>query len=566
MALLPFIDSSASDWPIVKLSENREAFVKEIVQESVRKILSHYAKADDLYDEISSTLFQEKIRITEKKWKVDPADEQEFWGDIRKQLLVNPVERNETEFKKHLEQVLESIVTRYAEEIAGQFEMGAFKFARNAVEQGFSYMLTTATDRSIKRLTGEKPTLNDRIHFLGNTEKIKRLSEIGTVIILPTHFSNLDSILVGWSIDKIGLPPFAYGAGINLYNNAILGYFMNRLGAYKVDRRKKNAIYLETLKTHTQLSIQKGCHNLFFPGGTRSRKGNLEDHLKMGLLSTTIEAQEYNLFNSNGNGKKIFVVPMVINYHLVLEANGLINDYLSHAGQEKYLEKDKSLKPWQIFKFLWKFFGLGSEIYLSYGDPKDLFGNAVDDKGNSIDKAGRVIDLKQYFTLNGAYKYDHQRDSEYTKQLAIQIVKGFHKYNVVLSSHLVAFTAFEILLNQYKKLDLYEMMRLPADYRIISRNMLEGAVEKVLAKLNLMATKGEVILAPHLGKDTSALVNHGIRQMGVYHTTLPLRINKDGNIVSDNLKLLYYYHNRLEGYGLRSIINKKALVETAFFG
>ena len=173
MELLPFIDSSASDWPIVKISENRDEFVKEIIQESLKKNLSHYLKADDLYDELASTLFQEKIRITEKKWRVDPADEQYFWGNIRKQLLLNPVERNEPELKKHLEKVLESIITRYTEEIAGKFDMSAFKFARNAVEQLFSYMLTTATDRSIKQLTGEKPTLKDRIHFLGNTEKIR---------------------------------------------------------------------------------------------------------------------------------------------------------------------------------------------------------------------------------------------------------------------------------------------------------------------------------------------------------------------------------------------------------
>jgi glycerol-3-phosphate O-acyltransferase len=559
MPILPFIDSEANDWAIVKLNENRKKFVNEITRETVQKILSLFANNDALYDELSSALYQEKIRITEKKWKVDPADESEFWGNIRKQLLINPVENNPSELRKHLEQLLKNIVSRYANEIVGKFEINTFKFARNAVEKWFNYMLTTATDRSIKRLKGEKPTLKDRIHFLGDTKKIKRLSELGTVIILPTHFSNLDSILVGWSIEKLGMPPFSYGAGINLYNNPIMGYFMNRLGAYKVDRRKKNMIYLETLKTNTQLSLQKSCHNLFFPGGTRSRAGKIEDHLKMGLLGTAIEAQEYNLFDKEGNGKKLFIVPLVINYHLVLEANGLINDYLAHAGQEKYLSKDQFSNPFLILKFLWKLFGLGSEIYLSYGEPMDLFGNAIDDDGNSIDKYGRKVDIKQYFYLNGIHKHDHQRNSEYTRHLANEVVMAFHKYNVVLSSHLVAYTAFEILLNQYKKLDLYEIIRLPKEYRIIPRNKMETAVEKILAKLNILAAKRQVILAPHLSKDTSMLIEHGIRQMGVYHTTLPLRTDEDGNITSDNLKLLYYYHNRLEGYGLRSVLRNKIL-------
>ena len=109
--------------------------------------------------------------------------------------------------------------------------------------------------------------------------------------MVPTHFSNLDSVLIAWVIYELGLPPFIYGAGLNLFNIGIFAYFMNSVGAYKVDRRKKNAVYLETLKTYSTLSIQKGCHSLFFPGGTRSRSGKIENVLKMGLLGTAIEAQ-----------------------------------------------------------------------------------------------------------------------------------------------------------------------------------------------------------------------------------------------------------------------------------
>ena len=87
--------------------------------------------------------------------------------------------------------------------------------------------------------------------------------------MVPTHFSNLDSILIGWVIHVLGLPPFIYGAGLNLFNIKILAYFMNSLGAYKVDRRKKNPIYLEALKSYSNLAIQEGAHSLFFPGGTR---------------------------------------------------------------------------------------------------------------------------------------------------------------------------------------------------------------------------------------------------------------------------------------------------------
>ena len=111
---------------------------------------------------------------------------------------------------------------------------------------------------------------------------------------------------------------------------------MNSLGAYKVDRRKKNLPYLETLRMYSNVAIQKGAHSLFFPGGTRSRSGMIEKQLKLGLLSTAIEAQRNLYLENNPGARKIFVVPVTLNYHFVLEAPELIEDYLQVKGQDRY--------------------------------------------------------------------------------------------------------------------------------------------------------------------------------------------------------------------------------------
>ncbi|MFM8486585.1 MAG: 1-acyl-sn-glycerol-3-phosphate acyltransferase, partial [Bacteroidota bacterium] len=117
--------------------------------------------------------------------------------------------------------------------------------------------------------------LYERLNIVGDVGTVAELFKHGTVVVVPTHSSNLDSILVGYAMDQImGFPSFSYGAGLNLYNFGPAAYYMNRLGAYRVDRRKKNEIYLETLKTMSRLSIQRGVNSLFFPGGTRSRSGN----------------------------------------------------------------------------------------------------------------------------------------------------------------------------------------------------------------------------------------------------------------------------------------------------
>src|SRR5690606_39991027 len=98
----------------------------------------------------------------------------------------------------------------------------------------------------------------------------------GTIVMTPTHFSNLDPVLMGWVIHTLGLPPFVYAADLNLFNIELYAYFMNSLGAFKVDRRKDNPIYQETLKSYAINALLKGCHTMFFPGGTRSRSGRSE--------------------------------------------------------------------------------------------------------------------------------------------------------------------------------------------------------------------------------------------------------------------------------------------------
>ena len=128
--------------------------------------------------------------------------------------------------------------------------------------------------------------------MLGEVDHIRSLSKIGTVVMVPTHFSNLDSVLIGWAIQYMGLPPFIYGAGLNLFNIKILAHFMNNLGAYKLDRRKKKSYISRSPQGIFKDALIKGIHTLFFPGGTRSRSGEIESRLKLGLLGSVIEAQE----------------------------------------------------------------------------------------------------------------------------------------------------------------------------------------------------------------------------------------------------------------------------------
>jgi len=548
------IVSRPRHWPVVQLSRNRKQFISEVVTESIEKIKILAKEKSSLVEEIETVLFREKLRIEKNPWRVDPPDEKAFWKNVRTRLL-NISDVSE-EHDCDAENILRDIVTRYAEEIAGNFKPSHYRVAREVVKFGFARLLNAYGVKGWRGIWSTQLNLQDKIKVNGDVELLRKVAKRGTLVMVPTHFSHLDSVLIGWIIYFLGLPPFIYGAGLNLFNIRIFSYFMNSLGAYKVDRRKKNLIYLETLKAYSNLALRKGCHSLFFPGGTRSRSGKIEEHLKLGLLGTTVEAQRSILENNPGdNFQKIFIVPVALNYHFVLEAPAMITDYLERKGQERfYVEKDEYTTSYKIIKFMIKFFTQRSNISASIGHPIDLFGNRVNSAGESIGKQGELIDIRDYFTFIDEISVDLQREAEYTRRLSQIIVDEFHRINEVFSSHLVAFTAFGLLKKEYQSLDLFHLLRLSEEDRIIPYNKFVASFKVLRKRLFELEKLGKVNISPHLKGPVDEVIEYGISNVGMYHARRPLKQNEDGNITSQDLTLLYYYRNRLSGYELEAYV------------
>ncbi|MCK6691484.1 MAG: 1-acyl-sn-glycerol-3-phosphate acyltransferase [Thermoanaerobaculia bacterium] len=554
--IYPRIIEKTEDWPIYRLSEDRAAFIRDIEDFTFQRILSRHRK--DLVDVLVKTIYQERIRIKESPWKVDPPNERAFWNKISKRLIKKSLDRHDPEAQAAAEDILRKIIHRYSEEIVGTFKIPTFRFAQRFLTILFDRLLNAAVEKSIASLWRGRRQLYERLNVVGDVETVRHLFRYGTVVVVPTHSSNLDSILVGYAMDQImGLPSFSYGAGLNLYNFGPAAYFMNRLGAYRVDRRKKNAIYLETLKTMSNLSIQRGVNSLFFPGGTRSRSGELEAELKMGLLGTAVEAQR--ALCQKGAPGKVFIVPLVIGYHFVLEAPFLIEQHLRMTGKEQYLrlrDEGNSIRSW--FRFIWRFFSTTNDITLSVGKPLDVLGNIVDARGSSFDRFGNEIDIREYFMSKGEVNEDRQREEEYTKLLAERIVERYSIENVVLSSHLIAYAVFEMLVHENPKLDLFGILRLPPDDYMFPFRAVEEVVEQMQAKLFEWEQNGQIKLAPEIHRPPADVVRHGVKNLGVFHREKPLDFTRDDNIISSNFRVLYFYHNRLKNYGLQKAVQWKS--------
>jgi len=548
------IHEGISEWPVYLLSKNRKEFLEEVAQKSFERIKLLRPTKKQLIDELEATVYREQNRLKRNRWRVDPKDEPKFWSNIKNELVELSAKGGDETSKKE-EEILLLIINRYANEIAGNFKPSSYKVAREVIKFWFVRLLNGARVKKFGGFFRNRYTLRDKIQIVGKVKMLRKLAKKGTVVMVPTHFSNLDSILIGWVIHSLGLPAFIYGAGLNLFNIKIFAYFMNSLGAYKVDRRKKNLPYLEVLKMYSNLAIQKGAHSLFFPGGTRSRSGLIEKQLKLGLLSTAIEAQR-SLYQENKGEevKKIFVVPVTLNYHFVLEAPELIDDYLHIKGQDRYLPEQDQYGSFQMVRFLFKFFTKGSNISVSIGSGLDVLGNHVDDNGNSLDEQGRIIDTRDYFISNGNLTVDMQREDEYTRMLSQKIVKEYHRINRIFASHLVAFIAFEMMQKKHPKLDLFGFLRLPEEDQEIEYTEFVETFKRVRKEIYRLKEEGKVYYASHLKGEADLVIKHGIGNVGIFHLLRPVLKNKKGNIITRDLNTLYYYHNRLVGYELEKFI------------
>ena len=540
----PHIIPDIRQWPIVRFAARRGEFINELRTHARLQILRKHE--DDLIEVLQKTAYLERIRLRVQRWKVDPPNEMMFWKRIEKRLL-EILELEPESRMIALLPLLDKIILRYANEIVGGFQIRTFKLARIIVPLFLKGLYNSIHDYKWGILPTDRANLLGKIRIVGEFELLREIFPKGVVVFVPTHFSHLDSVLLGYAIDqKAGLPAFLYGAGLNLFESEIFAYFMNRLGAYRVDRRKKNTIYRETLKSFSNLAVQWGVNSLFFPGGTRSRNGAIERQLKLGLLNSLVQAQRE--IYQKGQSTKVIVVPIVLNYHFVLEAGPLIREYLRRLGAERSLTRSpKVMTVKNILRFVSRIIRKHSEVSISFGHPIDVLGNPLDTQLNSLDHKGHPIDLEKYFYRNGRITVDDQREKIYTRQLADAIVNSYHRYQEVLSSHLVAFAAFHQLKEKHPNYDLFDLIRLDERDYVFDEEQLLHKVQHYLKHLHQLATAKKIFLSPKLQHATPhEVLNDGIYHLGAYHMRRPLRRDGKGRIISEDFKKLFYYHNRLD--------------------
>ncbi|HEX7601328.1 MAG TPA: 1-acyl-sn-glycerol-3-phosphate acyltransferase, partial [Polyangiaceae bacterium] len=381
-----------------------EEIATEVERRVVERVLSRSETPTGarLEEVIHETLSTEQARLARAEGDPREAADREFILSLRRRFAHG----NGASWSE----LVSLIVERYLQEISGHFDRRVYAMTTRAAPVALGALMHGFLPKAAP------PTpvfdVDDRVLIGGELGKLRALAQVGTIVLVPTHVSNLDSVLLGYAVYRLGLPPVAYGAGLNLFTSALIGYFMRNVGAYTVDRKKSDPLYLETLKEYATLLLERGQHSLFFPGGTRSRSGAVEGRLKKGLLGTAPIAYRHAL-EARAKKPRIFIVPCTLTYPLVLEAATLAKDYLRAEGGSHYVDvHDEFEQLGRWVQFLRSLLELDLSVHLHFGHPMDPFGNEVDEEGTSLDPRGRAVDPSRYLLVGGRLAADAARDAE----------------------------------------------------------------------------------------------------------------------------------------------------------
>jgi len=133
------------------------------------------------------------------------------------------------------------------------------------------------------------------------------------VMVVCTHRSHLDYMLLGNEFYKLGLYNLRFAAGDNLTNLPYIGTKFLSYGAFSVYRaRAANRNYLFELCNQVIEMLNDGDNIIVFPEGGRSYRGDMME-MKYGILAANVIAQYHS------PEKQYLYLPVTISYEKLPE-------------------------------------------------------------------------------------------------------------------------------------------------------------------------------------------------------------------------------------------------------
>ena len=161
------------------------------------------------------------------------------------------------------------------------------------------------------------------------------------VIYLMNHRSNADYVLVGYVLSGQVAISYAVGEWARTFP---LEYIFKSFGAYFIRRKYREKLYHTVLERYVQLITRNGVTQGIFLEGGLSRDGKL-GKAKIGLLDYVLGvAREPSM------RRRLYVVPVAINYDRVLEDRSLLRELDAREGGKR---PSRRTQLGEVIRYVW---------------------------------------------------------------------------------------------------------------------------------------------------------------------------------------------------------------------
>jgi glycerol-3-phosphate O-acyltransferase len=247
-------------------------------------------------------------------------------------------------------------------------------------------------------------------------EKVRAAARKGPLIIVPSHKSHIDYLVLSYVFLERDLVPPLVAAGANL-SFWPLGFFFRRGGAFFLRRTfRGDKLYSAVFRAYVRKMLRESFNIEFFIEGGRSRTGKLLAP-KLGLLGMMVEAA---LDDDGAHARKAQVVPISIGYEKVIEEKSYAKEL---AGGEKKKEDVKGLL--KATRVLGAQYG---RLNIQFDDPLPL--------GPTLREYGALAAWDEGENLVVPAEEEHRRNA--TQRLAHRIVYGINRVTAVTPTALAS--------------------------------------------------------------------------------------------------------------------------------
>ncbi|EYF05958.1 1-acyl-sn-glycerol-3-phosphate acyltransferase [Chondromyces apiculatus] len=159
-------------------------------------------------------------------------------------------------------------------------------------------------------------------------ERVREAARRGSIVLLPSHKSHVDYLLMSWVLRKhaLQLPVVAAGDNLSFFP---VGPLFRRAGAFFIRRSfKGDRLYAAVVDAYIRRLLRDGYAIEFFLEGGRSRTGKLLPP-KLGLLNMVVEA---GLALEN---RTISFVPISIGYERMMEEGSFARELSGGVKQKE---------------------------------------------------------------------------------------------------------------------------------------------------------------------------------------------------------------------------------------